>query len=312
MDQGLQTAVEQAYDLAVHKAEMLGEGRSSGSVHLLQTSEGARIFKQHSPSFKRKQLALQHQAIRLLRKGGLTMYPEVYNLRYGDKAGDNAEAGDGGEAGEITPESSTLLSFDGNRYSLSEFKKGTFYSWDNQELRDTARVLAETHKILAVLSTDYISMSSGEMESYIENQCRSELRSLGQLKKRVQALRHEEMALAEEIEPLLPAIDAYEQLQIESLEGRSHPIFRDYTIIHGDFHQKNVLYTDGQVNAVLDLDSIRLDRRVYDVAFAVHEFTSIYDHREGFEEPIFCRIDQDKARSFLRTYQKTFPIPRDH
>ena len=82
---------------------------------------------------------------------------------------------------------------------------------------------------------------------------------------------------------------------------------RETSLIHRDYHQRNVLFKDDQVSGVFDLDGVAPGKRIYDLAFAIHEFNSIYEETDGTFK--LKEVDMERARTFLEAYQSTFPIP---
>lgn len=53
--------------------------------------------------------------------------------------------------------------------------------------------------------------------------------------------------------------------QLHNLDAATLP----QTVLHGDWYDKNLLYQDGKLTGVLDLDDTRLDARVTDLALAI-------------------------------------------
>ena len=87
---------------------------------------------------------------------------------------------------------------------------------------------------------------------------------------------------------------------------KTDAIMKESSLVHRDYHQKNVLFKEGHVSGVLDLEGISPGKRIYDLAFAIHEFNSIYEKEDGIFQ--FQGINIEKAKNFLNAYQETFPI----
>lgn len=72
-------------------------------------------------------------------------------------------------------------------------------------------------------------------------------------------------------------------------------------VIHGDWHPGNLLCRQERVVAVIDFDSVRLGRRMADVANGALQF-SILAAGAPWEWP--DRLDEDRLRAFLRGYEE--------
>lgn len=57
------------------------------------------------------------------------------------------------------------------------------------------------------------------------------------------------------------------------------------TIIHGDWHPTNLLYTSkGEIQCVLDFDSLQTGMRIFDVAYALYYFLIFHNNKSMSEE----------------------------
>lgn len=289
MDTTLKSIVEQLYGISVLDEGIL-YGKGSGIVTLLHTPNGKKVLKQHSHLLTQDRLATQHSLTQQLRSDGMLVIPAVYPItaRHVDEV-------------VLSSNHPTFFTYQGKNFSLQEFKDGTPYSWNNGQLSDVARVLASFHKHLKPhAEKDYSCNSRFERV----------LGELGNLERQIseaESYAALDPALISGLKNLIPAIEAYKGV----IEGiNSSPDYKqlldNYTIIHGDFHQKNVLFLDEKVNAILDLDSVRTDRRVYEVAFALFEFTSLYT-QDG-DSWRFDRLDPQKASLFINEYQQHNPL----
>jgi homoserine kinase type II len=71
------------------------------------------------------------------------------------------------------------------------------------------------------------------------------------------------------------------------------------TVLHGDWHPGNVLFRDGEVVAVLDFDSARIEPRMADVANGALQFSlTMTDPDDPLRWPE--RLDVERMRAFLR------------
>lgn len=289
MDQNLQNKVERLYGISVVGAATLNSG-GGGRVYALDTPNGRYILKNHNTLLTQDRLLFQHQIINGLRSEGLIVIPEVYSIVAENVPGI-----------AFSQEHPTFFTYRRRNFGLYEFKDGSPYSWNSVELSDTARVLASFHMHLK----SYVDRPRSYADEFRET-----LGTLDQLKRQISEAEENaalNLSLIQQLKNLGSFFEHFRDLVEKArTEPDYAPLFEDHTIIHGDFHQKNALFLDGRVNAILDLDSVRADRRVYEAAFALFEFTSIYI-KDG-NSWRFDRMDPQMASIFIKEYQKQNPL----
>lgn len=290
MDTTLQNKIEQLYGTPIVDVEQLS-GLGGGSIYVLHAPTGKKsILKQHNPALTQKRLAFQHSIIQGSRSKGLLIIPEVYPIVTQHVDGIT-----------LSDEHSTFFTYQDKNFGVYEFKEGNFYSGNNNELRDVARVLALFHMHLKpYVDKDYLHTGK-----FLELSDKLEQLERQTIEAEVYAALNPE--LIKELRDISPVIKDYKKsIERVSTDSAYEQLFADFTVIHGDFHQKNTLFLDDRINAILDLDSVRRDRRVYEVASALFEFTSIYiEDDQGWR---FDRLDPEKASLFIEEYQQHNPL----
>lgn len=79
-------------------------------------------------------------------------------------------------------------------------------------------------------------------------------------------------------------------------------------LIHSDWHPGNILFRQRRVVAVVDYDSIRVSRRVIDVANGVLQFSMIAG---GDPATWPDHLDEGRYRAFLEGYESLLPLAGD-
>jgi aminoglycoside phosphotransferase (APT) family kinase protein len=77
-----------------------------------------------------------------------------------------------------------------------------------------------------------------------------------------------------------------------------HNSCKQYSLIHGDYHPGNVLFTKNHETKVIDWDSVEIGDPAYDVAYNYHMMQILRDSRE---EGIACKKNADQ---FVCEYSK--------
>lgn len=86
------------------------------------------------------------------------------------------------------------------------------------------------------------------------------------------------------------------------------------TLIHGDVHPGNFVFSGGEVAAVLDFDFSGRGRKTWDICLALIKFSApnygVDNYRHSTTPPISLRIDEGKAMVVLHSYLDEFKLPR--
>jgi Ser/Thr protein kinase RdoA (MazF antagonist) len=77
-------------------------------------------------------------------------------------------------------------------------------------------------------------------------------------------------------------------------------------VIHGDWHQGNILFKNKQIVAVLDFDSARFAPPVIDLANGMLQFSIVGARPNPVDWPAYC--DQAKLVQFLNGYREITPL----
>ncbi len=85
------------------------------------------------------------------------------------------------------------------------------------------------------------------------------------------------------------------------------------TLIHGDVHPGNFIFSGGEVAAVLDFDFSGRGRKIWDICLALIKFSApnygVDNYRHSTIPPISLRIDKGKAMVVLHSYLDEFELP---
>jgi len=175
-------------------------------------------------------------------------------------------------------------------YELFEFIPGRPFEGTIAETTDAGRVLARFHRTAAGFLTRY-PIPTGDYHDH--NAVRSALRAAeAQLREHAEA-----PGLIRELAEVYNACaDRAEQAGLKA-QPRS--------VIHGDWHPGNMLFRGGRVVGVIDLDAVRVSKRVIDVANGALQF-SLSTRGDPGEWP--DALDGERFDAFLAGYSENSPI----
>jgi len=184
----------------------------------------------------------------------------------------------------------TLLVRRGDAYELFEFAAGSDYQGTLGETHDAGAVLARFHRSAADLVTRN-PIPTGDYHDH--NGVRTGLRAVES-----KLTGHEgcEALIAELARAYNAAADRAERRGIKA-QPRS--------VIHADWHPGNMLFRRDHVAAVIDFDSVRVSRRVIDIANGALQF-SMPSKGDPAQWP--DHLDEDRFAAFLAGYQSVAPI----
>ena len=186
----------------------------------------------------------------------------------------------------------TFLQIRDSIYELYEFATGQSFSRSPDEARDAGAVLGKFHEVTTNLASDWMGPSGDYHDA---SGVRAGLCAIRSRLNSHDSLAGHEVELASIAKFLLSqydnAADGASKEGIAALPGQ---------VIHSDWHPGNLLFRGGRVQAVMDYDSVRLSRRVIDVANGALQFSIV-----GGGDPTLWPDYLDEAcfRSFLIGYQ---------
>ncbi len=184
----------------------------------------------------------------------------------------------------------TLLQRRQDVYELFEFIPGRPFEGSIAETTDAGRVLARFHRTAAGFLTRY-PIPTGDYHDH--NAVRSALRGAeAQLKAHADA--------ADVIRELSQAYNAAaDRAQQAGIAAQPR------SVIHGDWHPGNMLFRNGSVVGVIDLDSVRVSKRVLDIANGALQF-SMSTRGDPADWP--DHLDLSHFDAFLAGYREISPV----
>lgn len=195
-------------------------------------------------------------------------------------------------------ENKTILNLDNHIYEFFTFVSGTRYDGSNEATTQAGWQLARFHNCLA----DFLSRNWPVRVSFHDSTTvRRHLRTLGAGKKARPDKHMQTTAVA--------LLNLYNDSSIR-INKLGYMSWKQQ-VVHGDWHPGNMLFSEGELAAVLDFDSIKIAPPVTDVANGMLQF-SIVAGRErkgrtsGRPNPADWPdyFDQDKLLHFLNGYRQ--------
>lgn len=192
----------------------------------------------------------------------------------------------------------TMVELDGRTYELFTFVEGKRDDRSIHAARLAGRRLAELHALLAAP----IDTPAPPSVSYHDSPGLEP--ALRQLPSMVTAA--DSSQSAELLEQRCDALRTIYRDAARRVQDAGYPSWPT-TTLHGDWHPGNLIYRDGEVVAVLDFDSVRLETRLADVANGALQFSMRSSEGDPATWPY--RLDVERIRALLRGYDEAAPEP---
>jgi len=189
----------------------------------------------------------------------------------------------------ITDGQTTALSLQNHLYEFFRFVEGTRYDGSAQETREAGRQLALFHKHLA----DFAARNEHSPWCYHDSALVRRHLKLISSDKRTEAARKMQ-AVAQEL-----------LLRYDKSSRRVNELgFTSWKrqVVHGDWHPGNLLFSDHQIVAVMDFDSIRMAPPATDLANGMLQFSIVGDRPDPAQWP--AHFDRDRVFQFLDGYRE--------
>jgi Ser/Thr protein kinase RdoA (MazF antagonist) len=197
-------------------------------------------------------------------------------------------------------EHNSLLQLNGVNYELFEFVEGERYSGSLEQTRRAAETLRQFHERVRDFQTEWAPPTGSYHDCPAVHQGLNTIPAL--TGKHDSAVGHEAELLGL-IENLQLRYDAAAE-RVAACGADRWPA----TIIHGDWHPGNLLFRYGQVAAVVDLDSARLQPAVLDIANGLLQFSIV--RTRGGPEDWPASLDEPRLERFCTGYDaRTFVPP---
>lgn len=192
----------------------------------------------------------------------------------------------------------TFVQIRENVYELFEFVGGQSFSQTPAEARDAGVTLARFHQATEGLDTSALPISRGDYHDAAV--IRTGLCAIGSSLSSHDSFTGDQAELAALVQFLLDRYD--KAADAVNAAGFYHLPER---IVHCDWHPGNLLFRQGRVIAVVDYDSLRLARRIIDVANGALQF-SILAGGDPATWP--DNLDEGRYREFLGGYESLLPL----
>ncbi len=196
----------------------------------------------------------------------------------------------------------TIIQLRDHLYELFEFVAGHVFEHSFEETRDGGQALAWFHQITAPIPRlEELPLARGDYHD--ATGIRTGLCAIGGTLKSHDSFAGQEAELAPLTSELLASYDKWCELATQR-GATKYP----YHLIHADWHPGNLLFRQGKVIAVVDYDSLRLSRRVIDVANGVLQFSIMAggDPATWPDHP-----DEARYRAFLEGYESRWPLTHE-
>jgi len=170
-------------------------------------------------------------------------------------------------------------------YELYEFVRGGMYDSSAEATEAAGQALADLHLAAASYRPKWAPSSGG-------------YHALSQLGAQLERLPERRQSLEPAQHALGSLREAYEHASHEASQAGVGAWPRQ--VIHGDWHPGNLLFAGGEVTAVVDFDSARVDIRVMDLASGALQFSLL----RGGSDPAAWPAELDVSRfgAFLSGY----------
>ncbi len=195
----------------------------------------------------------------------------------------------------------SLVQLRDHLYELFEFVPGQAFEHTIEETRDAGITLARFHQITEPVATvGDLPLPLGDYHD--ATAIRTGLYAIGSAVSSHDSFTGDEAEMSALTDFLLQAYD-------RSAAAASHCGLAALPkgLIHADWHPGNILFRQRRVVAVVDYDSIRVSRRVIDVANGVLQFSII-----AGGDPVTWpdHLDEERYRVFLEGYESLVPLSK--
>ena len=188
--------------------------------------------------------------------------------------------------------------------TLTEFVEGGVkLQISSQELAELAKTLANFHKKTQLMQERDLLMSNESLVDLLQKRLdkvgdnveilRSNLTTLfGYSEQRADEVLQ---SVSQELEPIFKLLE-------QKLAGLPE------SLLHYDYSQHNVLFSDGKISSIIDFDSLRWGKSVVDLVYATYIITKTIT---GSSRGIFTDEGKNIAQSVISEYERVRPLTTD-
>ena len=193
----------------------------------------------------------------------------------------------------------TCIQIRDHLYELFEFVAGHAFEQSVEETKAGGEALAWFHQITAPIPRlEELPLARGDYHD--ATGIRTGLCAIGGTLKSHDSFAGQEAELGPLTSELLASYDKWCELAT-----RRGVMKQPNHLIHADWHPGNLLFRQGKVVAVIDYDSLRLARRIIDVANGVLQFSIMAG---GDPASWSDHVDEERYRAFLEGYESRWPL----
>jgi Ser/Thr protein kinase RdoA (MazF antagonist) len=206
-------------------------------------------------------------------------------------------------------EKNTILHLNNRIYELFEFVSGSRYDGSAEATADTGRQLANFHRYLtdfaekwrppavSLPALSFVEGSNPPGGSFHDSSIvRTYLKTTGR-----EIATGDDKKLQRTAETLMALYNA-SSIRVSELGFDSWP----EQIVHGDWHPGNMLFSNHQMIALLDFDSVKIASPVTDLANGMLQFSIVGNRPNPADWPDY--LDQAKLVQFLNGYRKVIAL----
>jgi len=187
----------------------------------------------------------------------------------------------------------TIVQLDHHIYELFRFISGHRYTGTNQETIDAGRQMAKFHKYLKKFSSDLLRPLKGSFHD--SSNIRNHIKTIGSKKRAIGGV------LKYESNELMRLYES-SSVRVNAMGFDSWP----EQIVHGDWHQGNMLFANGRIAALVDFDSVKIAPAVTDLANGMLQFSIVGGRPNPVDWPDY--LDQYKLLKFLYGYREVITL----
>jgi len=192
----------------------------------------------------------------------------------------------------------TMMVIAGLIYEMFEFVPGFPYDHSSESTYDAGKTLAVFHSLMKNYKSDWEPTRRGYTDANAVRNCLNSVpASVG---------KHDSVfgKEAELLATVSSLYDSYEKAAEQTVAAG----YNDWSsqIVHSDWHPGNMLFMNGEVEAVTDYDSLHLLPTETDIANGVLQFSIIGGQTDPTRWP--AEADEERMKQFIQGYDEGMPL----